>query len=377
MGKGKGTGIARTTSQVDGDRLALMSNANEESSIVVGTPALLATKLNVPPERAQLVVRQRLFERLEVGLRGKLTLIAAPAGFGKTTLLSAWRTTATGSDMPFAWVSLDVADNDPLTFWRYVLSAIETVAPGVTMPAMTLLLSPQAPTHETVLTALLNNVATNPTIPENFVLVLDDYHAIDDLAVGQALTFLLEHLPPRMHLVIATREDPQLPLARFRARNQLTELRAQDLRFTASEAAGFLNQVMGLELSAEDIDALEARTEGWIAGLQLAALALRDRDDGGGRTAFIRTFTGSSRFIIDYLAEEVLGRQSEEVRSFLLRTSVLERMCAPLCDAALGDDSPQAAIQAQQMLEKSGEVQPVHRSTGQRAALVPLSPSLC
>ncbi|MBF6611892.1 MAG: LuxR family transcriptional regulator [Chloroflexi bacterium] len=347
--KGKGTGIARTTSRVDGDRLALTSNANEEGSIVVGTPALLAAKLNVPPARAQLVVRLRLFERLEVGLRGKLTLIAAPAGFGKTTLLSAWRTTAAGSDVPFAWISLDSGDNDPLLFWRYVLSAIDTVAPGATTSAMTLLQSPQAPAYETVLTALLNNVATTPNIPENFVLVLDDYHVIDDPAVGQALTFLLEHLPPRMHLVIITREDPQLPLARLRARNQLTELRAQDLRFTPSEAAGFLNQIMGLDLSAEDIDALENRTEGWIAGLQLAALALRDHSD---HTGFIRTFTGSSRFIIDYLAEEVLERQSEEVRAFLLRTSILERMCASLCAAVVGDESPQAATQAQEILEK-------------------------
>ncbi|MEO8289355.1 MAG: LuxR C-terminal-related transcriptional regulator, partial [Chloroflexota bacterium] len=322
------------------------------SDAPVAPTYLLTTKLNVPPARAQLVIRPRLFERLEVGLRGKLTLIAAPAGFGKTTLLSAWRTTAAGSTMPFAWVSLDPADNDPILFWRYVLTAIDGVVPGVARSALNLLQSPQPPPSETILAALLNEIAATPSIPDSFVLVLDDYHVIDSPAVSQALTFLLDHMPPHMHLVITTREDPQLPLARFRARGQLTELRAADLRFTASEAAGFLNQVMGLELSAEDINALEERTEGWIAGLQLAALALCDRDEPDDRTLFVRTFTGSSRFIIDYLAEEVLERQPEEVRSFLLQTSILERMCASLCAAVLGDDSPQASRQVQEILEK-------------------------
>jgi LuxR family transcriptional regulator, maltose regulon positive regulatory protein len=301
-------------------------------SHAVPPPHLLSIKLNIPPARAQLVSRPRLFERLEAGLRGKLTLIAAPAGFGKTTLLSAWRTTEAGSAIPFAWVSLDSRDNDPLLFWRYVLTAIDGVAPSAAAPALALLHSPQAPPSETVLTVLLNEIATSATIPDRFVLVLDDYHVIDAPAVGQALAFLLEHLPPQMRVVITTREDPRLPLARFRARDELTELRAIDLRFTAAEAAEFLNSAMGLSLSPDDLAALEDRTEGWIAGLQLAALALRGRDD---RAGFIRTFTGSSRFIIDYLAEEVLERQPDEVRAFLLRTSILERMCAPLCDEVL------------------------------------------
>ncbi|MEP6774471.1 MAG: LuxR C-terminal-related transcriptional regulator [Chloroflexota bacterium] len=339
------------------------------SETTVVPTSLLTTKLNVPPARAQLVNRPRLFERLEVGLHGKLTLIAAPAGFGKTTLLSAWRTTEACNNIPFAWVSLDSTDNDPLLFWRYVFAAIDTVAPGAAASALNLLQSPNSPrptSCEPIITILLNAIATDPSIPDSFVLVLDDYHVIDALAIGQTLTFLIEHMPPQMHLVIATREDPQLPLARFRARNQLTELRAADLRFAPSEAAGFLTQVMGLDLSADDVDALETRTEGWIAGLQLAALALRDSDD---HTRFIRTFTGSSRFIIDYLAEEVLERQPEVVRAFLLRTSVLERMCAPLCDAVLNGnldrnsepesqaapDSPQeisSQVSSQAMLER-------------------------
>ena len=198
--------------------------------------------------------------------------------------------------------------------------------------------SPQPPPTESILTALLNEITT---IPDNFVLVLDDYHVIDAKPVDHALTFLLEHLPPQMHLVIATREDPQLPLARLRARDQLTELRATDLRFTPSEAAGFLNQVMGLNLSAEDIAALETRTEGWIAGLQLAAISMQGHQD---TTSFIKSFTGSHHFVLDYLVEEVLQQQPESVQTFLLRTSILDRLCGPLCDAVLLD--PTASGQA-------------------------------
>ena len=193
-----------------------------------------------------------------------------------------------------------------------------------------MLQSPQPPPIESILTALLNEIAT---IPDNFILVLDDYHVIDSKPVDEALTFLLEHLPPQMHLVIATREDPPLPLARLRARGQLTELRAADLRFTPAEAAEFLNQVMGLNLSAEDIAALETRTEGWIAGLQLAALSMQGRSD---TASFIQAFTGSHRFVLDYLVEEVLQRQPEHVRSFLLQTAILDRLCGPLCDAVTG-----------------------------------------
>ena len=200
--------------------------------------------------------------------------------------------------------------------------------------------SPQPPPTESILTALLNEISA---LPYKFVLVLDDYHVIDAKRIDDALTFLLEHLPPQMHLVIATREDPQLPLARLRARGQLTELRATDLRFTPAEAAAFLNQVMGLDLSAEDITALETRTEGWIAGLQLAALSMQGRED---IPAFIRAFAGDNRYIVDYLVEEVLQRQPEHVRSFLLQTSILDRLNGPLCDAVTGQEEGNARLEA-------------------------------
>src|SRR5205085_11088361 len=196
-----------------------------------------------------------------------------------------------------------------------------------------MLQSPQAPPTESILTTLLNEITA---IPDNFVLILDDYHVIDAKPMDHALTYHLEHLPPQMHLFIATREDPQLPLARLRARDQLTELRVSDLRFTPSEAAEFLNQGMGLNLSAEDVTALEVRTEGWIAGLQLAAISLQGHKDA---TSFIKSFTGSHHFVLDYLVEEVLQQQSESVQTFLLRTSILDRLCGPLCDAVLLDPS--------------------------------------
>lgn len=293
----------------------------------MSTP-VLATKLYIPPSRPKAVLRPGLLERLNEGLRHnrKLSLIAAPAGFGKTTLVSAW-VAACGRRV--AWLSLDQADSDPIRFLTYFVAALQTLEPAIGEKALGLLQSPQPPPIETILTGLLNEISA---IPAGFLLVLDDYHLIDASAVDATLTFLLEHLPPQLHLVIATREDPPLPLARLRARNQLTELRATDLRFTPAEAAGFLKGVMGLDLSAANVAALEVRTEGWIAGLQLAALSLQSHPDA---TSFIKSFTGSSRFIIDYLAEEVLESQSAEVRAFLLRTSLLERMCAPLCEAVL------------------------------------------
>jgi len=289
---------------------------------------LLATKLYVPPPRANLVPRPRLVERLNEGLRGRLTLVAAPAGFGKTTLVGEW---VAGCGRPVAWLSLDEGDNDPTRFLMYLVAALRTIAPSIGAGLVGLLQSPQPPPIESILTALLNEIAS---VPDDFVLVLDDYHVIDSRPVDDALTFLLEHLPPRMHLVIATREDPHLPLARLRARGQLAELRAADLRFTAAEAAELLNRAMGLNLSAEDISALETRTEGWIAGLQLAAISMQGHKDAA---SFIKSFAGSHRFVLDYLVEEVLERQPETVQSFLLRTSILERLCGPLCDAVLLD----------------------------------------
>src|SRR6202165_4349013 len=225
---------------------------------------ILATKLYIPPLRPHMVIRPRLLERLREGLHRNLSLISAPAGFGKTTLVSEW---VLGCERPAAWLSLDKGENDPTRFLTYLVAALQMIAANIGAGVSGVLQSPQPPPTEAILTALLNDLTT---ISDHFVLVLDDYHVLDAKPVDLALTFLLEHLPPHMHLVIATREDPQLPLARLRARDQLTELRAADLRFTPTEAAAFLNQRMGLDLSAEDIAALERRTEGWIAGLQLA-----------------------------------------------------------------------------------------------------------
>ncbi|HEX7612732.1 MAG TPA: hypothetical protein VF371_08145, partial [Candidatus Limnocylindrales bacterium] len=294
--------------------------------------AILATKLYIPPSRRRVVLRPRLVERLNEGLAAgnRLTLVSAPAGFGKTTLVSEW---VAGCGRPAAWLSLDEADSDPSRFLTYLIAALQTVAPGIGEGLLTVLGSPQPPPLESTLTALLNDVTT---IPSDLVLVLDDYHVLDAKPVDDALAFLVERLPPRLHLVIATREDPALPLARLRARGQLTELRGADLRFTPDEAAEFLSQVMHLDLSAEQIAALEARTEGWIAGLQLAAISLQGRSDAAG---FIESFAGSNRFVLDYLLEEVLQRQPDAVRAFLLRTSILGRLCGALCDAVMLDAS--------------------------------------
>src|ERR671914_660955 len=297
---------------------------------------ILATKLYVPPPRPRAVLRLRLTGHLNGGLNGKLTLVSAPAGFGKTTLLGEW---VAGCERPVAWLSMDEEDNDPTRFLAYFVAALQTIAPDIGEGVLGVLQSPQPPPIESILTALLNEI---DTVPDDFVLVLDDYHVIDGSAVEEALSFVLEHLPPGMHLVIATREDPQLPLARLRARGQLSEVRADDLRFTPDEAAEFLNEAMGLSLSKEDIAALETRTEGWIAGLQLAALSMRGREDVSG---FVRAFAGDNRYILDYLVEEVLQRQPERIRSFLLQTSILERLSGPLCDAVTGQEEGNALLE--------------------------------
>jgi LuxR family maltose regulon positive regulatory protein len=297
---------------------------------------ILATKLYVPPPRVNVVSRPRLIERLSDSLQPgqysghNLILISAPAGFGKTTLVSEW---VSGCKQPVAWLSLDEGDCELTRFLTYLIAALQTLAENIGESVLNVLQSPQSPPTESILTTLINEIAT---IPDNFVLVLDDYHLIDSKPVDEALNFLLKHLPPQMHLVITTREDPHLPLSRLRARGQLTELRAADLRFTPTEAADFLNQVMGLNLSEEDIAALEARTEGWIAGLQLAALSMQGHQDA---KSLIRSFTGSHHFVLDYLLEEVLHQQPESVQTFLLRTSILDRLCGPLCDAVLGSPS--------------------------------------
>ena len=291
---------------------------------------LLATKLNPPPLRQASVTRPRLLARLAAGLRGRLTLIAAPAGFGKSTLLAqalAERRAAGGGGV--GWVALDVGDNDPARFWSYVCAALERAGPGLGAPAMALLRAD--PTATAAATAeLLNALAAAPS---DVALVLDDYHTIGAPAVHEGVGFLLEHAPPQLHLMIASRVDPPLPLARLRARGELAEVRAADLRFTAEEALRFLGETMGLDLDAEAAAALEARTEGWAAGLQLAALSLQGQSDVRG---FIAGFSGSHRHVVDYLAEEVLHRQPEHLRIFLLQTSVLDRLSGPLCDAVLG-----------------------------------------
>ena len=319
---------------------------------------LLRTKLFFPPPRPNLVPRHHLTERLNQGLRlgHRLALVSAPAGFGKTTLVGEWvgnlrrkasqesriRKEQRADVLRTVWLSLDASDNDPVRFLRYLFAALNQVEGVEASFGEGALAERQAP--ETVLTALINDIAA---IPEVIVFVLDDYHVITSTPIDEMLTFLLEHLPAQLHLVIATRDDPDLPLARFRARGQLTELRAADLRFSTSEAAEFLNRVMGLDLTPADILALETRTEGWIAGLQLAAISIQGQADPQSR---IKSFTGSHRFVLDYLIEEVLARQPENVQSFLLQTAVLDRLTGSLCDAVTGRDDGQQFLE---LLERS------------------------
>ena len=295
---------------------------------------VLATKLFVPARRPQLVARSRLTEQLNGAFDSgqRLTLISAPAGFGKTTLVGDWieHTTRRRPDTRAAWLSLDAGDNDPTRFLTHLVATLQRFDEALGADALTLLDAAQPVPVETTLTALINDLAAAEV---QTVLVLDDYHAIEAPAVHDAVAFLLNHLPGEVHLLISSRFDPPLPLARLRTRGALTELRASDLRFTGDEADDFLNQVMGLSLSAGDVGALEHRTEGWVAGLQLAALSLRNRDD---TSAFIDAFTGSNRFVLDYLVEEVLGVQPDDVRGFLLRTALLDRLTGPLCDALTG-----------------------------------------
>ena len=292
--------------------------------------SILTTKLYIPPPRPGLVLRPRLIERLDEGLHlgRRLTLISASAGSGKTTLLGEWAAT---SDLSFCWLSLDKDDNDPARFWTYVIAALQTVHPQIGQSALPMLQGSQVPPVRSILTPLLNELAA---LSEPVVLVLDDYHLVTAAAIHEGVAFLLDHLPRQLHLGLAARADPPLPLARLRARGQLTELRADDLRFTAEEVAAFLNGVMGLKLQPEDIAALEARTEGWISGLHLAALSLQGHEDAH---AFIEAFTGGHHYIIEYLIEEVLSRQPEPVQHFLLHTSSLDRLCAPLCDVITGE----------------------------------------
>ncbi|MFC5471800.1 LuxR C-terminal-related transcriptional regulator [Cohnella suwonensis] len=304
---------------------------------------LLSSKLYRPSPRPKAVSRPRLTERLNEGLHRKLTVVSASAGFGKTTLLGEW---IAGCGRSVAWLSLDEGDNDIARFLTYVLAALRSAGANVGEGAFVALRSSHSPPAESILTTVLNDIAARA---EPIALVLDDYHVIDAKPVDEALAFLIERMPPGMHLVVATREDPNLPLARLRARDQLNELRAADLRFTLAEATGFLNSAMGLILSPDDVVTLEARTEGWIAGLQLAAISMQGHQD---TTGFIRSFGGSHRFVLDYLLEEVLHRQPDHVQRFLLRTSVLDRLCGPLADAVLLRDADMPGQETLAYLEK-------------------------
>jgi LuxR family maltose regulon positive regulatory protein len=306
---------------------------------VVVTGPLLTTKLHVPRRRRGLVARRRLRERLDRGNEAALTLVSAPAGFGKTTVLTEWLTDAPPAGRSVAWLSLDARDNDPALFWAYLVAALQTVIPDLGADMLALLQSPSS-SSEAALATLLNDLAG---APGEVVLVLDDYHVIEAPAVHEGIAFLLEHLPAQVHLVIAGRADPPLPLARLRSRGDLVELRAADLRFTPEEAAQYLTEAMGLALTVADVAVLDERTEGWIAALQLAALSLQGRDDVSG---FVAEFAGDDRYIVDYLVEEVLERQPERIRSFLLQTSILTRLSGPLCDAVTGRTDAKDVLEA-------------------------------
>jgi LuxR family transcriptional regulator, maltose regulon positive regulatory protein len=293
--------------------------------------SLVSTKLRPSQARPASVARPRLIAKLERETGRKLTLISAPAGFGKTTLLVEWLKGREIGDQSVAWVSQDEGDNDPVRFLSNLVAALRgTVGEGFGEGVLVALRSPGPPRMEAVLGTFVNELVD---LPGEVAVVLDDYHLIDAESVHRIVRFLLEHLPEGVHLVIASRIDPPLQLVRLRTRNQMTELDAADLSFTSEEAATFLNSLMKLNLSAEDVAALEERTEGWIAGLQLAALSMRDRKDVSG---FIQSFSGSHRDVLDFLAEEVLERQPGQVREFLLETSIAEHLTGTLCDALTG-----------------------------------------
>ena len=330
--------VARTLASVPdatGKGNARVDKAPTATNRVLDNP-LLATKLHMPRPPQQLVRRPRLVEQFQQALQHRLTLIAAPAGFGKTTLLSAWFQDAHVSP---AWVSLDSGDDDPTRFWSYTLAALNTVHMGLSGGQIAQLQSPQPPPLEIILTAVINRMAI---LPGEMVLVFDDYHVITAQPIHASLTYLLDHLPANLHLVIATRADPSLPLARLRSKGGLVEIRSTDLRFTREEATSFFAQTTGQEFSTEDIEALETHTEGWIAGLQLAALSLQGRQD---ISHFMQAFTGTHRFVVDYLTQEVLARQPAGVQSFLLQTAILERLCGSLCEAVTGEPGGQAMLE--------------------------------
>ena len=323
---------------------------------------LLQTKLYMPRLRPSLVSRPHLIEKLNQGLQQsrKLTLVSAPAGFGKTTLVTAWGTgimepnaipSSAIRNPQLCWLSLDEGDNDLTRFLTYFVAALQTIDSSIGQRTKVTLQTPGEVNVEAVLTTLLNEIAI---IPDNVVFILDDYHVIESqpvdapASVDSALMFLLDHLPEQMHMVVTSRIDPPWPLSRLRARGQMMEIRAEDLRFSSAEAVAFFDQVMDLELSIEEVASLETRTEGWIAGLQLAALSMQGREDVHG---FIKAFAGDNRYIVDYLVEEVLHRQPDHVRSFLLQTSILDRLSGPLCAAVISGSGVNGQENGREMLE--------------------------
>lgn len=290
------------------------------------TSGLLRTKLLVPRIPGRVIPRPRLLSHLANALAGKLILVAAPAGFGKTTVLTQW---LAARDVDAAWVSLDERDNDPTRFWAYAIAAIQTLHPEVGTRALSMLQAPQPPPMETILTELLNDLIS---LQEDIVLVLDDYHVIQHSNIHRSIVFTVDNLPPPAHVAVVSRTEPPFPLPLWRARRQLVELDVDDLRFTPEEVTDFLNRVMALGLSPDQVAELETATEGWIAGLQLAALSMEGEDNLAG---FIRSFSGSHRYVFDYLAQEILEQQPEMMQRFLTQTSILERLSAPLCDATI------------------------------------------
>ena len=306
---------------------------------------LLATKLHIPASRPDLVLRPRLTERLDEGLARGLVLVCAPAGYGKSVLLADW---AWRHERPAAWLSLDERDNDPARFWRHLVAALDRARPGISERVAPLLGPPAPSSFQSLVTALINDLAAEPGT-DDALLVLDDYHVIGSQPVHESLAFLVEHRPAGICVVLASRSDPPLALARLRARGQLAELRAAEMRFTPGEAAALLRHTAAgssLALPDESVAALAARTEGWAAGLQLAALSLRGHPDVAG---FMAAFTGSHRYVLDYLAEEVLERQSEQLRTFLLETSVLERLSGELLGKLGAANRTEAVARAREL----------------------------
>ncbi|OKH47625.1 hypothetical protein NIES2101_23155 [Calothrix sp. HK-06] len=323
---------------------------------------LLSTKFYIPSIRSPLVQRARLIEKLNYGMGCKLTLISAPAGFGKTTLLSEW---LRQTKKPVYWLSLDEGDNDLKPFFTYFIAALQFESKKIGSSILSMLNEIEFTNYESFLIPLINEIAK---LKQDITLVLDDYHLITNCLIHSSLTFLLEHLPPQLHLAIASRVEPPLPVARLRARNQLTEIRGADLRFSNTEAALFFNQVMKLSLTKEQIEEIQTPTEGWIAGLQLAALSIQDAPD---ISKFIESFKGSQRHILDYLVEEVLEQQTQPIQSFLLKTSILEQMCGALVEEVLGSESQLDGTSILEYLENRNLfIVPLDNDAGGRKARV-------